>query len=283
MARSWKAKPRASVLRVLLVAASMLLALQSSCPPAAAQEQQSTLQKVLARGKVLVAVTTASPPFEFIDKEGKLEGFEIDVARLIAKSLFNKPDAVEFVRTSFDARWTTVNTGRADLGIMVTTIYPPRVLNVAFTEPYFKTGNGCMVRKDSPIKTFADINRPNFSVALLNIAEDHKRHEEFYPKAKALYFGTQSEQYAAVLSGQAQAACTDRPFLAWVVKQHPSELRMLPGTTAGTLNNAIFLKQGDFTWWLYLNTIVNEMRHGSLYPEYDQLYEKWFGEHAPRE
>ena len=242
---------------------------------------ESVLDEVLSRGKVRAAVTTGSPPFAFIDEKGELVGFDIDVARLIAKSLHGDPNAIEFVRTSFDARWATVNTGRADFGIMITTIYPERTLKVAFTEAYVDSGNGCLVRKGSGIKAFADINKPNVTVALLNVAPDHKRREEFYPKAKALFFDTQAAQYSAVLSRQADAACTDRPFLQWVVGQHSDKLEMLPGTTAGTFNNAIFLKPGDFRWWLFLNTMVREMKSGSLYTDYNRLYQKWFGQPAP--
>lgn len=247
--------------------------------PAIAQE--SVLDQVLSRGKVRVAVTTGSPPFAFIDQKGEVVGFDIDIARLIAKSMFNDPNAIELVRTSFDARWATVNTGRADFGIMITTIYPERALRVAFTEAYVDSGNGCLVKKGSDIKNFADINRPNVTVALLNVAPDQKRREEFYPKAKALFFDMQAAQYSAVLSGQADAACTDRPFLEWVVSQHSDKLQMVPGTTAGTFNNAIFLKLGDFRWWLFLNTLVREMKSGSLYTDYNRLFQKWFGRSAP--
>lgn len=281
----WRLRLVGYALVALLVVSAAFLKDTLSTRPAQAQTTngESLLNTVLQRGRVLVATTTGSPPFAFIDAHGNLVGFDIDVARLIAKSLFNDPTKVDFVRTSFDGRWTTVNTGRADFGIMITTIQPARALHVAFTDGYVDSGNGCLVRKASPIKTFTDINKPNITVALLNVEPDHVRYKEFYPKAKALFFTNQSEQYAAVLSNQAAAACTDRPFLAWVVKQHPDQLRLLPGTTAGVFNNAIFLKQGDFAWWLFLNTMVNEMKHGSLYTEYNKIYEKWLGVHAPPE
>ncbi|MGH7685042.1 MAG: hypothetical protein ACREMT_11905, partial [Vulcanimicrobiaceae bacterium] len=65
--------------------------------------------------------------------------------------------------------------------------------------------------------------------------------------------------------------------------EHPDQLRMLPGMTQGVYNNAIFMKKGDFQWWYTLNTLVDEMRHGSLYTDYDKIYMKWFGKHAPPE
>jgi polar amino acid transport system substrate-binding protein len=262
---------------------SSLWALAFVCASLAQAQAQSLLGDVQQRGTLRVATVTGSPPFAFADKDGNLEGFDIDIARLIAKNLLGDENKIEFVRTSFDGRWETVSSGRADFGIMGTTIYPPRLLQADFTMGYVDSGNGCLVKKASPYHGFADLNRPNVTIAFLNVAPDHKRHDTLYPKAKALYFEQQAAQYAAVLSGQASAACTDFPVLAYAVKLHPDQLRMLPGMTQGVYNNAIFMKKGDFQWWLYLNTMVNEMLHGSLYTDYDKIYEKWFGRHAPPE
>lgn len=268
-------------LRTLVVYSLCSLAfVVTSIVPANAQ---SVADEVMQRGSIRVATVTGSPPFAFVDKNGNLEGFDIDIAHLIAKSLFEDENKVEFVRTSFDGRWETISSGRADFGIMGTTIYPARLKLANFTEGYIDSGNGCLVKKASAIHAFADINRPNVTIAFLNVAQDHKRKETLYPKAKALYFEHQADQYAAVLSGQAQVACTDYPVLAYAVKEHPDQLRMLPGMTQGVYNNAIFMKKGDFQWWYTLNTLVDEMRHGSLYTDYDKIYMKWFGKHAPPE
>lgn len=50
----------------------------------------------------------------------------------------------------------------------------------------------------------------------------------------------------------------------------------------GTLsNNGVFLKPGDFMWWNYLSTVVNEMRAGSRYADYTAIFRKWFGRAPP--
>jgi polar amino acid transport system substrate-binding protein len=41
------------------------------------------------------------------------------------------------------------------------------------------------------------------------------------------------------------------------------------------------MKPGDFKWWLWLDTFVSELRTGSYYPQYNQIYQKWFGKNAP--
>ena len=47
------------------------------------------------------------------------------------------------------------------------------------------------------------------------------------------------------------------------------------------VTRAIFLKHGDFTWWHWLDTAVGEMRSGSYYGEYSEIYQKWFGKNPP--
>jgi polar amino acid transport system substrate-binding protein len=46
-------------------------------------------------------------------------------------------------------------------------------------------------------------------------------------------------------------------------------------------NNGIFMKPGDFKWWQWLDTAVAEMRTGSWYPQYSDIYVKWFGKNPP--
>ena len=63
--------------------------------PASAQE--SLLDVVLKRDKLLVATYITSPPLAYVDDGGNLVGFEIDMAREIAKDLLGDPNKVEFV------------------------------------------------------------------------------------------------------------------------------------------------------------------------------------------
>ena len=41
--------------------------------------------------------------------------------------------------------------------------------------------------------------------------------------------------------------------------------------------NGVFLRQDDFKWWLFLDTMVAEMLGGSLFSDYKAIYKKWFG------
>jgi polar amino acid transport system substrate-binding protein len=246
--------------------------------PAQAQPgpARSRLDEVLARGKVIVGVTSEAPPFGFIDDKGELIGFDIDVAKLVAKAIFNDESKIELFKQGFAARWPNVQNGSIDFGIMVTTVYADRALRVGFTRPYIDSGIVLVVKKDSPIKTVADLNKAEHAIAHLTTPVQEERGKRLYPNAKFLTFDSISAQFNAVKVGRATAAQLDVPVALYYAKDNP-DVRLLEEWLTDVTGNAIFLRGDDFKWWLFLDTVVGEMTGGSLYGQYKALYKKWFG------
>ncbi|GAB7542764.1 transporter substrate-binding domain-containing protein [Cupriavidus sp. 8B] len=275
-------KRMAMVSVLKLIAVAIVCAFTALLSPRWAHAQSSKLDAVLSKGKVVVGVSSESPPFGFVDEKGALTGFDIDIAKLIAKSLFgdDNPNRIEFVKQSSAARWENVNSGKVDFGIHVATILPDRVARVAFTQGYIDSGIVVVVKKDSPIKTFADLDNPKYSTAILSTPVQAARAKQFFPKAKAVVLDSTGAQFTAVKANRVDAAQLDEPVALWYVKQNP-DVRLLTQKMTAATNNAVFMKPGDFAWWLALDTYVGEMRGGSLYPEYTAIYEKWFGKAPP--
>ena len=249
--------------------------------PASAQDNagaagKSKLDEVMARGKLIVGVTSEAPPFGFIDDKGQLVGFDIDMAKMIAKEMFGDENKIELFKQGFAARWPNVENGTTDFGIMVTTVYPDRALRVAFTRPYVDSGIVLVVKKDSPIKTVADLNKESNTVAHLTAPVQEERGKRLYPKAKFLTFDSISAQFNAVKLGRATAAQLDTPVALWYIKDNP-DIRMLDQWLTDVTGNAIFLRPNDFKWWLYLDTVVAEFTGGSRFSQYKELYKKWLG------
>jgi polar amino acid transport system substrate-binding protein len=247
--------------------------------PAGAQDAaggKSKLDEVMARGKIIVGVTSEAPPFGFVDEKGQLVGFDIDVAKLIAKEMFGDENKIELFKQGFAARWPNVENGTTDFGIMVTTVYPDRALRVAFTRPYVDSGIVLVVKKDSPIKTVADLNTATNTVAHLTAPVQEERGKRLYPKAKFLTFDSISAQFNAVKLGRATAAQLDTPVALWYIKDNP-DIRMLDQWLTDVTGNAIFLRPNDFKWWLFLDTVVGELTGGSRLSEYRAVYKKWLG------
>jgi len=261
-------------------AALAVLVLLLIVTPAVAEEK-SRLDMVLERGKLIVVTMSTAPPFAFNDDKGQLVGFDIDIVRLLATALFKDPSKVEFVVVTAEGRWPAIESGRADMGVGGTTVYPDRALRVAFTRGFIDSGVSVLVSKKSGIKSVADLNQDKHTIANLNNPQMADRAKRFFPKTKVLTFDTPSGQFLAVRSGRAHALQIDTPTADYFASQSKDDFEVLPGLLGASQNNAIYLKPGDFKWWLWLDTTVTELRTGSWYPQYSETYQKWFGKHPP--
>jgi polar amino acid transport system substrate-binding protein len=247
---------------------------------AAARADESRLDTVVKRDKLIVGTFSTAPPLAYKDDNGDFTGFEIDLVRLIAKYLLGDPNKVEFVAFTSDGRWPAVLSGKVDFGIAGTTIYPDRAARVAFTSPYMDSGISVLVRDDAHVNSLAELNNEKFTLAELNNPQMADRAKRFLPKMKTLDFDQPSSLFIALKSGQAQAMQIDTPIIAWYAATNPG-FHELPELLSNVQNNAIFLKPGDFVWWRYLDTVVQELRWGSKYDEYTTLWQKWFKKDPP--
>lgn len=266
-------------LRTAAVALAAVAGIAASYP-GLAEAQSSRLEEIVKRDKLIVATFGTAPPFCFTDESGKLVGFDIDVARLIAKSLLGDENKIEFQTVTSEGRWPAVNSGRADIGLASTTVYPDRALRVAFTRPYIDSGISILVRQDAKVNSLAELNNAKFTLANLSNPQMADRAKRFLPNTKLLTFDTPSAMFAAVRSGQAQAMQMDTPVLNWYAANN-KDMKVLPENLAAIQGNAIFMKPGDFTLWLWMDTMVQEMTAGSRYNEYTEIYRKWFGRNPP--
>ena len=260
-----------------LVAAALLVV---SLSTATAQER-SRLDEVLQRGSLIVVTLGTVPPFAFKDDKGELVGFDIEVARLAANALFRDPNKIEFVIVTSDGRWPAIESGRADMGIGGTTVYPDRAIRVAFTRAFIDSGISILVSKSSGIKSLEDLNQDKFIVANLNNPQMADRAAAIFPKTKVVTFDTPSGQFLAVKSGRAHALQIDTPTADYFAASSANDFEVLPTLLTASQNNGIYMKPGDFKWWLWLDTFVSELRTGSLYPKYTELYQKWFKKDPP--
>ena len=245
---------------------------------AASAQQASQFDAVMKRGQLIVGVSSEAPPFGFIDAKGELVGFDIDIARLIAKSLFGDDNAkrVKFVKEGFAARWPNIESGAIDVGIQLTTIQPDRILRVGFTRSYIDSNFVLVVRAASKIHTLADLNNPSYSTAILAGPIQKTRADTYFPKAGQVVVDSTAAQFTAVKTNRVDAAQLDKPVALWYAKTNP-DIRTIDERISSPVNNAIFMRLGDFKWWQVLDTLVSEMRGGSLFDEYSAIYEKWFG------
>ncbi|GAA2420831.1 glutamate ABC transporter substrate-binding protein [Streptomyces glaucus] len=87
---------------------------------------------------------------------GKLEGFDIDLVHRIAEDILGDPDAVQFKAIPTDQRIPAIRQGRVDMVVRTMTISCDRLRDVAFSAPYFRTGQQVLAPKSSPVTGYDD-------------------------------------------------------------------------------------------------------------------------------
>src|SRR6202040_1944069 len=174
---------------------SLLLACLWLAGPAVAQE--SLLDTVLKRDELIVATYSTSPPLAYVDENGKLVGFEIDMAHEIAKDLLGDPEKVEFVVVQSDGRFPAALSGKVDFGLCSTTITGDRAVRIAFTRPYLDTGGSIIARKDAGIKTIQELNNAKYTYAILNVPPAIARAKQVMPNVQQLLLDSPSALFLA--------------------------------------------------------------------------------------
>jgi polar amino acid transport system substrate-binding protein len=256
----------------------LALALTAACLPHLARADK--LADVLKRGYLIVGTTSSTPPFGFKDEKGELQGFDIDMSRLVALALFGDPEKVKFELLSNEARWPALQNDQVDMVAHATTITPTRLVRAGFTPRYFDTGMTIAVRADSKIKTIADLNDPAVTLATLTVPEGIDVARRMAPKATIASFASVDQQSLALRSGRAQAFLVDLPIGMWYAATSP-DIKILPRVYGGYQNYGIAYKLGELSWSQFLDGFVTELTTGYSYVEYTRLYQKYFKVNPP--
>ncbi|MGW1722953.1 glutamate ABC transporter substrate-binding protein [Streptomyces sp. NPDC002306] len=104
--------------------------------------------------KLIVGVDQNSYRWGYRDPNNQgseLEGFDIDLVHRIAQDILGDPDAIQFKAIPTNERIPAIKDGRVDMVVRTMTINCARLTDVAFSAPYFKTGQQVLAPKSSTI------------------------------------------------------------------------------------------------------------------------------------
>lgn len=102
------------------------------------------------------------PPFETIDESGNPTGASVMLAEALGEYLGRE---VEFIDTPYPSLIPALESGSIDIIISSMTITAAREEIVDFSDPYTTSQLMMLVHKDSPVKSPADLNDPNVTIA----------------------------------------------------------------------------------------------------------------------
>ena len=268
--------------RPSLFKACVFLFAASAAVMGVAQAADSKLDSVLARGKLIVGTGSTNAPWHFQGADGKLQGFDIDIARMVAKGLFNDPSKVEFVVQSSDARIPNLLTDKVDMSCQFITVTASRAQQVAFTLPYYREGVGLLLPANSKYKEIDDLKAAGDGVivaVLQNVYAEELVHQAL-PKAKVDQYDSVDLMYQAVNSGRADAAATDQSSVKYLMVQNPGRYRS-PAYAWSPQTYSCAVKRGDQDWLNFVNTVLHEAMTGVEFPTYAASFKQWFGVDLP--
>ncbi|MBI2737008.1 MAG: transporter substrate-binding domain-containing protein [Rhodospirillales bacterium] len=252
--------------RLFIAGAGLVLA----AGPALAQAPANTLDEVKKRGVLRVGVRQDVPGFGIVDEKGETVGFDIDIAREIGNRLGVK---VELVPVTAATRIPLLQQGRIDMIAATLTHYRERDKVIDFTIGYFWTGQKLMVKKDSGIKSAADLAGKRVgttagALALKNLAAAQ-------PKAVGQTFEGYPEAFLAMQRGLIDAVVADIIILAGLRANSPKpDDYVIVGDSLGGGDYAIGVRENDSKWRDALNFTLQDMWKDGTW---DKVYDKWIG------
>ena len=231
-----------------------------------------TVDDIIKRGKLMVAIDTNNPPWGQMDAKMQPEGIDVAVATLMAKYM-GVP--LEIVPVTSQNRIPFVVTGKADLVMATLTITPQRALQIWYSIPYAFQDSVIMTADNSPIKTFDDLNGKKVSVVRGAIQDALVT--KLAPKAQMQRFDTDASTIQALVTGQVDATATGFLIPAQTTKANPGKT-YVSRLKLGTQHIGIGMKRDSADLLQWTNTFIYHIRANG---ELADIVKQYFGMSLP--
>lgn len=206
---------------ILLIALTVIsLASCAKQPASSRKDLPADIQAIVNRGVLRVGVKEDVPKFGLRNTStNEIEGFEIELVKLIAKDLFGDPTKYELTPVTAKTRGPLLDNGEIDLVIATFTITEERKLTYNFSTPYYTDAVGLLVKKSSNYNSLSDMNGAVIGVAQSATSKAAVSTEATNKNVSVTFaeYATYPEIKAALDSGRVQAFCVDGSILGGYV------------------------------------------------------------------
>jgi polar amino acid transport system substrate-binding protein len=242
------------------------------------------------RGELVVATNAEFPPFEYFGENNDIVGFDMDLAREIAKEL---GVTIKINHMDFDAVLAAVSSGKADIAMAGLTVSEQRLKSVSFSDGYFTASQVVLVKSDVDLQA---LTKDALDHALIGLKIGVQRgtvggiyvqgdDDWGYPGIQNAVLSEYDNGYLAVqdlINGRLNAVVIDEaPARIFVADYSGIKIIESNGTLVKLTDEeyAIATKRGNTALVDFLNTTLDKLKTN---PEtgssvYGQLIEKYFG------
>jgi polar amino acid transport system substrate-binding protein len=237
--------------------------------PAAAQ----TIDDLLGKRKVQVGILVDLPPFGVVNAKNEYEGYDVDVAKLMAKYLGVD---LELVPVTGPNRIPYLLTSKVDILVAVFGITPERARQVQFAIPYSSIDILLVAPKQRKISGPADLQSLRVGVARAS-TQDTAITALAPPGTRIMRFDDDATTAQALLSNQVDAMGVNNVTLRQLQMMNPGAdyeskfaLRHQP--------NGITLRRGQTDLLQWVNTFIYYIKNNG---ELDAIHRRWFNAPLP--
>ncbi|MBE0451426.1 MAG: amino acid ABC transporter substrate-binding protein [Clostridia bacterium] len=257
------------ILGLVAVAVVVLVGFGLSIGKDKVEASTSSLEVIKGNGVIRIGTEGTYAPFTFYNAQNELTGFDVELAREVAKRIGVK---AEFVETKWDGMFAGLDSKRFDLVANQVTIRPDRIEKYDFSSPYIKTRAVLVVHEDNEsIKAFEDLEGKKSGQSLTsNLAELATSYG-----AEIVQIDGFNQAIDLLLSKRIDATINDRlSYLDFKLERPEAAIKVV--AEQATSNEAAFLfNKGNEELVEAVNKAMEDMMADGTYLE---ISERWFGD-----
>jgi polar amino acid transport system substrate-binding protein len=241
-------------------AASASPAAPSDSASPASSSSSGSIARIKAAGTIRVEIFADDAPFCYQDADGTYKGYDVELAKRIAKELLGDENKITWVSLNPADRVPYLQTGKADLSVADFTVTAERAKSVDFTLPYEKVSIGIVSSTKAPITSIDQLKGKTLAVNTGTTADSFISTN--YPDIKLIKVDAISDGFQALTTGRADAFAQDNTLvLSWAKKN--------PGYTVGIgeLGNKDYIAAAVPKGDTELLNFVNDLIKGKLNDE----------------
>ncbi|CAM3500038.1 cysteine ABC transporter substrate-binding protein [Campylobacter upsaliensis] len=235
----------------------------------------NSIERIKNAGVVKIGVFGDKPPFGYVDEKGANQGYDIILAKRIAKELLGDENKVEFVLVEAANRVEFLKSNKVDIILANFTQTPERAEQVDFALPYMKVALGVAVPKNSEIKSVEDLKDKTLILNKGTTADAYftKNHADI----KTLKFDQNTETFAALMDKRGDALAHDNTLLFAWVKERP-DYKVVIKELGNQDVIAPAVKKGDKELKEFIdNLIISLAAEQFFHKAYDESLKAHFG------
>jgi len=258
--------------RSFVLFAVAMLVIVGGAVDAVAADTAPVLSRIVESGTFKVGMSGDQPPFTVVSKDGKLIGYEVDLANLLADAMGVK---VEFVQKPFGELMGALEKGEFDAIMSGMTMTPKRNLKAAFVGPYIVSGKSILTKSATlaALKDAEEIDRASIKIVALKGSTSEKFVQKVLEKTTYIPVDDYDTGVKMVIDGEADALVADFPICALSQMRYPDAGLATLSEPMTIEPIGIALAPGDS---LFVNMVTNYLSALEGIGLLDALEKKWF-------